>query len=200
MKEEENENITFESVSNNKNKINYDILINNNNNNINNFFQANINQNIPYENEIILFNNFQNQNNSFNFQDFQNQNIMSQLTLQDLLSIDSLYTDSDIQRIENNCHYLQMKISANPIYANDVLFPFLFSNIVSLINDQFGSFIYQRFIDVINFQNLIKLLFIIKNNFSEISKNQNGTRIIQKLLEKSILIKQGNHKLFNNIR
>jgi len=195
MKEEENENITFESVSNNKNKINYDILINNNNNNINNFFQANINQNIPYENEIILFNNFQNQNNSFNFQDFQNSNIMSQLTLQDLLSIDSLYTDSDIQRIENNCHYLQMKISANPIYANDVLFPFLFSNIVSLINDQFGSFIYQRFIDVINFQNLIKLLFIIKNNFSEISKNQNGTRIIQKLLEKSILIKQGNHNL-----
>ena len=67
MKEEENENITFD-------KNNYDIIINNNNNNNNNniintqnIFQININQNIPYEKELILFNNSQNQNTSFNF-------------------------------------------------------------------------------------------------------------------------------------
>ena len=197
MKEEENENISFEFDNNNKNKNNYVILNNNYNNNIlntQNFFQININQNIPYERELILFNNYQNQNNSFNSQN-QNQKIMSQLTLQDLLAIESLYTDTDIQKIENNCHYLQKKISANPVYANDVLFPFLFSNIVSLINDQFGNFIYQGFIDILNSQNLINLLFIIKNNFFEISKSQNGTRVIQKLLEKTTLIKQGNNNL-----
>ena len=197
MKEEENENISFEFDNNNKNKNNYSILNNNYNNNIlntQNFFQININQNIPYERELILFNNYQNQNNSFNSQN-QNQKIMSQLTLQDLLAIESLYTDTDIQKIENNCHYLQKKISANPVYANDVLFPFLFSNIVSLINDQFGNFIYQGFIDILNSQNLINLLFIIKNNFFEISKSQNGTRVIQKLLEKTTLIKQGNNNL-----
>jgi hypothetical protein len=197
MKEQENENISFEFDNNNKNKNNYVILNNNYNNNIlntQNFFQININQNIPYERELILFNNYQNQNNSFNSQN-QNQKIMSQLTLQDLLAIESLYTDTDIQKIENNCHYLQKKISANPVYANDVLFPFLFSNIVSLINDQFGNFIYQGFIDILNSQNLINLLFIIKNNFFEISKSQNGTRVIQKLLEKTTLIKQGNNNL-----
>ena len=197
MKEEENENISFEFDNNNKNKNNYVILNNNYNNNIlntQNFFQININQNIPYERELILFNNYQNQNNSFNSQN-QNQKIMSQLTLQDLLAIESIYTDTDIQKIENNCHYLQKKISANPVYANDVLFPFLFSNIVSLINDQFGNFIYQGFIDILNSQNLINLLFIIKNNFFEISKSQNGTRVIQKLLEKTTLIKQGNNNL-----
>ena len=197
MKEEENENISFEFDNNNKNKNNYVILNNNYNNNIlntQNLFQININQNIPYERELILFNNYQNQNNSFNSQN-QNQKIMSQLTLQDLLAIESLYTDTDIQKIENNCHYLQKKISANPVYANDVLFPFLFSNIVSLINDQFGNFIYQGFIDILNSQNLINLLFIIKNNFFEISKSQNGTRVIQKLLEKTTLIKQGNNNL-----
>ncbi len=202
MKEEENENINFEFVSNNKNKNNYDIIINNNNNNNNNniintqnIFQININQNIPYEKELILFNNSQNQNTSFNFFQDQNQNVMSQLTLLDLFAIESLYTDTDLQKIENNCHYLQMKISSNPVYANDVLFPFLFSNIVSLINDQFGNFIYQGFIDILNSQNLINLLYIIKNNFFEISKSQNGTRVIQKLLEKSTLIKQGNNTL-----
>ena len=200
MKEEENENINFEFVSNNKNKNNYDIIINNNNTNNNiintqNIFQININQNIPYEKELILFNNSQNQNTSFNFFQDQNQNVMSQLTLLDLFAIESLYTDTDLQKIENNCHYLQMKISSNPVYANDVLFPFLFSNIVSLINDQFGNFIYQGFIDILNSQNLINLLYIIKNNFFEISKSQNGTRVIQKLLEKSTLIKQGNNTL-----
>ena len=70
-----------------------------------------------------------------------------------------------------------MRIVSNANYANEVLFPFLFPNMIRLINDQYGNYIYQGFIEVFNSKNLINFLVVIENNFNEISHSQNGTRV-----------------------
>ena len=163
-------------------------IINNNIINTHNYFQINFNQNFSYDNEPFYFNNFN------NLKVVKNKIINSQITKQDLNAINSIIiNDTSSQNIENNCHYLQMRIVSNANYANEVLFPFLFPNMIRLINDQYGNYIYQGFIEVFNSKNLINFLVVIENNFNEISHSQNGTRVIQKLIEKSSNLKQGNN-------
>ena len=53
-----------------------------------------------------------------------------------------------------------------------------------LINNIYGNLIYQNFIDVLDQNNLYHLVNFIKINFIEISHSPNGTRVIQKLIEK----------------
>ena len=169
-------------------------IINNNIINTHNYFQINFNQNFSYDNEPFYFNNFN------NLKVVKNKIINSQITKQDLNAINSIIiNDTSPQNIENNCHYLQMKIISNPNYANEILFPFLFPNMISLINDQYGNLIYQGFIEVLNQNNLTNSLIVIENNFNEISHSQNGTRVIQKLIEKSSNLKQGNNLILNSL-
>ena len=188
-KNEINFNNHFNNFDNQTNlkKENFNI-INNNIINTHNYFQINFNQNFSYDNEPFYFNNFN------NLKVVKNKIINSQITKQDLNAINSIIiNDTSSQNIENNCHYLQMRIVSNANYANEVLFPFLFPNMIRLINDQYGNYIYQGFIEVFNSKNLINFLVVIENNFNEISHSQNGTRVIQKLIEKSSNLKQGNN-------
>ena len=165
--------------------------------NTQNFFQININQNFSNENEPFIFHNYINKYQ--NSKNKNNQKIYSQLTIQDLNAINSIMlNDLSPEKIENNCHYLQMKILSNINYSNEILFPFLYPNILTLINDKYGNYLYQSFIEVLNPKNLLKFLLILKNNFLEISHSQNGTRVIQKLIEKSVSIKQGNNNIIQN--
>ena len=53
-----------------------------------------------------------------------------------------------------------------------------------LINNIYGNLIYQNFIEVLEQNNLYHLINFIKINFIEISHSPNGTRVIQKLIEK----------------
>ena len=53
-----------------------------------------------------------------------------------------------------------------------------------LINNIYGNLIYQNFIDILDQSNLYHFLNFINHNFIEISHSQNGTRVIQKLVEK----------------
>ena len=129
--------------------------------------------------------NFQNKKN--------NQKLKSQISIQDLNIINLIINDLPSQKKENNYHYLQMKILHNPIYANEILYPYLYPYMITLLNDQFGNYIYQSFIEILNTKNLYNFLYVLKNNFKEISCSKNGTRVIQKLIEKSTNIKQGNN-------
>ena len=186
-KEEKNEN----NNSINKNICNK--IINNTNNIINtqNFIQINYNNNqLP---EFVLINN--NIYKNFSPHIINNQNSKLQISQQDIIIINSLYNEIDIQKNQINCRYLQNKIITDPKYSNEILFPFLFQNIVSLINSQYGNLIYQSFIEVLNAKNLFIFLTIIKNNFNEISKSSNGTRVIQKLIEKSIKLNQNGNNI-----
>ena len=184
-----NNNIKHKAEFDN-NYSNYQSFINNTINTQN--FQINFNQNFSNENEFMIFPNFTNEYQ--NSKNKNNQIIYSHLTIQDLNAINSIMlNDLSPQKIENNCHYLQMKILSNINYSNDILFPFLYPNMLSLINDQYGNSLYQSFIEVLNPKNLLKFLLLLKNNFLEISHSHNGTRVIQKLIEKSTILKQGSN-------
>ena len=193
--------MSFDNINiNNNNIINNKKIENNFNsqqidiNNIiktNNFFQINFAINKSNENEQLFLNNFINTIQSS--QNKNNQNLKSQITIQDLNAINSIINGMPNQKIENSFHYLQIKILQNPIYANEILYPFLYPYMITLLNDQFGNYIYQSFIEILNTKNLYHFLFEIKNNFKEISSSKNGTRVIQKLIEKSTTIKQENN-------
>ena len=156
--------------------------------NTQNFFQIAINK--SNENEKIFLNNFMNKIENFQNKK-NNQKLKSQISIQDLNIINLIINDIPSQKKENNYHYLQMKILHNPIYANEILYPYLYPYMITLLNDQFGNYIYQSFIEILNTKNLYNFLYVLKNNFNEISCSKNGTRVIQKLIEKSTNIKQG---------
>jgi len=158
--------------------------------NTQNFFQIAINK--SNENEKIFLNNFMNKIENFQNKK-NNQKLKSQISIQDLNIINLIINDIPSQKKENNYHYLQMKILHNPIYANEILYPYLYPYMITLLNDQFGNYIYQSFIEILNTKNLYNFLYVLKNNFNEISCSKNGTRVIQKLIEKSTNIKQGNN-------
>ena len=158
--------------------------------NTQNFFQIAINK--SNENEKIFLNNFMNKIENFQNKK-NNQKLKSQISIQDLNIINLIINDIPSQKKENNYHYLQMKILHNPIYANEILYPYLYPYMITLLNDQFGNYIYQSFIEILNTKNLYNFLYVLKNNFKEISCSKNGTRVIQKLIEKSTNIKQGNN-------
>ena len=158
--------------------------------NTQNFFQIDINK--SNENEKIFLNNFMNKIENFQNKK-NNQKLKSQISIQDLNIINLIINDIPSQKKENNYHYLQMKILHNPIYANEILYPYLYPYMITLLNDQFGNYIYQSFIEILNTKNLYNFLYVIKNNFNEISCSKNGTRVIQKVIEKLTNIKQGNN-------
>ena len=171
------------------NKNIYNKIINNNSNNIIN--TQNYNNN--HHSEFLLINN--NIYHNFNPNIINNQNSKLQISKQDILIINSLNNEIDVQKNQINCHYLHHKIISNPNYSNEILFPFLFPNMISLINSPYGNLIYQSFIEILNTKNIFILLKTVNNNFKEISKSSNGTRVIQKLIEKSIKLNQNGNKI-----
>ena len=108
--------------------------------NTQNFFQIAINK--SNENEKIFLNNFMNKIENFQNKK-NNQKLKSQISIQDLNIINLIINDIPSQKKENNYHYLQMKILHNPIYANEILYPYLYPYMITLLNDQFGNYIYQ---------------------------------------------------------
>ena len=135
---------------------------------LNSSFISNINQPFfSYENQT---NNFNIYNNTINQEDFE--------------AINSILNENNHQKNQNYCHYLQLKIISNPQYSNNILYHFLIPYMLQLINNVYGNLIYQNFIEVLEQNNLYHLVNFIKNNFIEISHSPNGTRVIQKLIEK----------------
>ena len=106
------------------------------------------------------------------------------ISQEDYEEIYSILNVNNHQKNQNYCHYLQLKIISNPQYSNNILYHFLIPYMLQLINNVYGNLIYQNFIEVLEQNNLYHLVNFIKNNFIEISHSPNGTRVIQKLIEK----------------
>ena len=106
------------------------------------------------------------------------------ISQEDYEAIYSILNVNNHQKNQNYCHYLQLKIISNPQYSNNILYRFLTPYMLPLINNIYGNLIYQNFIDILDQSNLYHFLNFINHNFIEISHSQNGTRVIQKLVEK----------------
>lgn len=86
-------------------------------------------------------------------------------------------------KTHSGCRYYQNKIRENPSFANRILFDILKPKIVELINDQFGNYLCQEFLGVLNEEHLRYFIEIVSKNSSEIFFSPHGTRVVQKLLD-----------------
>ena len=85
-------------------------------------------------------------------------------------------------KTQSGCRNIQNKIIIDAHFANYTLYPGLRPKMLLLINDQFGNYLYQQFMDVLNETNLKDLICFISLHFSQISYSPHGTRVIQKLI------------------
>ena len=109
---------------------------------------------------------------------------------------------------QNLSRNLQKKIKNDIQYSNQYFFPNLYQNyskkdFFNLICDQFGNYLFQVLLEVLNDENLQIFLNLIKDNFYLIGINSFGTRVIQKLIiiieNKEIIYNHFNNILFQSI-
>ena len=109
---------------------------------------------------------------------------------------------------QNLSRNLQKKLKNDIQYSNQYFFPNLYQNyskkdFFNLICDQFGNYLFQVLLEVLNDENLQIFLNLIKDNFYLIGINSFGTRVIQKLIiiieNKEIIYNHFNNILFQSI-
>lgn len=86
-------------------------------------------------------------------------------------------------KTQSGCRSIQNRILSEPKFANSTLYPCLRPKMLQLINDQFGNYLYQQFLDVLETPNLEDLICFISDHFDSIAYSPHGTRVVQKLIE-----------------
>lgn len=94
------------------------------------------------------------------------------------------------------CRLYQKRIMSDPIFCNNFLYPTLVPYMLTLINNQFGNYLYQLFIDLLNPINFQHFLSFIDVNFMNIAYAIHGTRVIQKLIEKMNYLDENSQRIF----
>ena len=191
------DNVDSDNLINNKRIINqncFQINIENMSihNSINNISQNyNINATIDNENE--------NENNiSINFQKDINTSNISKISYNSMSLNDLLNNIEKISENQSGCRLLQNKLQQNSDRADDFYKSIKSKNILKKITiDSFGNYFIQKLLEYIS-SDLIYEFFIniICPSFMEISLNPHGSRVIQKLLER-IYNNQNLMKIFN---
>ena len=82
------------------------------------------------------------------------------------------------------CIAMTNKIASDQKYANEILFPLIKNNLKDLCCDNLGNYFLQTFLDIITFDNLNEFLDLISKDFFDICLSPQGSRIIQKLIDK----------------
>lgn len=82
------------------------------------------------------------------------------------------------------CSYYQRKIMGNPKFGNDQLYQSLKPNMLLLINDQTGNYLYQQFLEILNTKNYYHFIEFVREHFYDIAYSPDGSKVIQKLIEK----------------
>lgn len=88
---------------------------------------------------------------------------------------------------KNNCVKIQKIIKSQPKFTNEILFPYLINQIddftfMQLLCHCFANFSFQVIAEVLYEENLLLLLQKIQKYFFQISTNNYGTRVIQKII------------------
>ena len=195
------DNVDSDNLINNKRIINqncFQINIENMNihNSINNISQNyNINATIDNEND----DDDENENNiSINFQKDINTSNISKISYNSMSLNDLLNNIEKISENQSGCRLLQNKLQQNSDRADDFYKSIKSKNILKKITiDSFGNYFIQKLLEYIS-SDLISEFFIniICPSFMEISLNPHGSRVIQKLLER-IYNNQNLMKIFN---
>ena len=155
------------NLNNNKKNI-YNLNFNNNQN-------INSNQiNSPYTNNIY---NIIKTNNYYYYQNRGHMNI-------NFTNNNTLKSQVLIIKDKTGCMMMKNKILSDPNYANEILFSQIKDDLPDLCCDNFGNYFLQTFLDIISFDNLNKFLDLITKDFTNICTSPQGTRVIQKIVEK----------------
>jgi hypothetical protein len=85
---------------------------------------------------------------------------------------------------QTGCRFLQKRIEDEPYFANDVLFPCLYDNIVEYMTDAFGNYLIQKIIENLDDKNFEKIIFTVYPHFLNLGLDSHGTRVIQKIIER----------------
>ena len=195
------DNVDSDNLINNKRIINqncFQINIENMNihNSINNISQNyNINTKIDNDND----DDDENENNiSINFQKDINTSNISKISYNSMSLNDLLNNIEKISENQSGCRLLQNKLQQNSDRADDFYKSIKSKNILKKITiDSFGNYFIQKLLEYIS-SDLISEFFIniICPSFMEISLNPHGSKVIQKLLER-IYNNQNLMKIFN---
>ena len=167
------------SINKNVKDFNNNTNLNNNNinnsNNFNNGKNINANQiNFPLVNNIY---NIIKTNNYYYYPNRVNMNI-------NYTNNKSFNSQALIIKDKFGCMMMKNKIMSDPNYANEILFPQIKQDLPGLCCDNFGNYFMQAFLDIISFDNLNKFLDLISKDFTSICTSPQGTRVIQKIVEK----------------
>ena len=156
-----------------------------NNNSFDNIYESN--DKYYTDNNLIYINN----SNNYNFytQVFQPNALLYQQN--SLYNIHNNFTLPKLSpyliKEQNWSRYLQQLINSDKYFSNEIFFPFIKNqysqnDLKDLICDQFGNYLFQSLIETLNPLNLSEFLNMINNDLYQISINNYGTRVIQKLI------------------
>ena len=111
------------------------------------------------------------------------------------------YTDYFTQKAltQSGCRELQKKMLKDKSFCNLTLYYHLKPNMLQIIDDKFGNYLYQFMIDFLNSKNFNHFLNFIEDNFQSISYSLHGTRVIQKLIERIIKLDDNSNKIFQMV-
>ena len=193
------DNVDSDNLINNKRIINQNCFqINIENMNIHNSIN-NISQNYNINTKIDNDDDDENENNiSINFQKDINTSNISKISYNSMSLNDLLNNIEKISENQSGCRLLQNKLQQNSDRADDFYKSIKSKNILKKITiDSFGNYFIQKLLEYIS-SDLISEFFIniICPSFMEISLNPHGSRVIQKLLER-IYNNQNLMKIFN---
>ena len=179
----------------------------NNDLNTNNFQRNIIQQNNNRNNNIkinSILNNLQNNQNQIEIQNHYSQNennnqikiktnnnkqkqrqnhISNSMNLYKLDNETIVKEAYNLTKGQMGCRFLQKKIEEDTKFALDYIYPIILKHLIEVINDKFGNYLIQKFLEYLSQKEIFLFINSIKDNFLNIGLNQYGTRVIQKLLD-----------------
>ena len=197
-----NNNINLNSNLNSNNYQNNIQQQYNNNNDVNQIL--NDLQNNSNQNQMLIQNNFpcneSNQmkysNNNTHYQKHKNTHISNSLNLDKIDNETIIKEAYYLTKGQIGCRFLQKKVEEDTKFALEFIYPIIFQHLIEIINDKFGNYLIQKFLEYLSQKEIFSLINSIKDNFFKIGLNQYGTRVIQKLLD-SIVISENEYNIKN---
>ena len=84
---------------------------------------------------------------------------------------------------QTGCRFLQKKLEEDSSFADRLLFPQLYENLLELMIDAFGNYLIRKLLEYINQENLEKVVKLVSHLILSLGLNAHGTRVIQKIIE-----------------